>query len=327
MKTNLTWKELMETHTEKRDKMKAPALVAIVVLLHMSAVGAFVFIQGCGTTRTTAPAVEPPPPPAMPANTARTSPVRPTPTFQPPINVPTAPTGIDTAGAKSYTIRSGDSLSKIASRCGVTTREIQELNGITNPNKIRIGQKLILPPYAKVPTGTSSAPPPSTPPVTAPTGPVSASGDSYVIQKGDSLSKIAAKFGVTTAALQSLNGISNPNRIRIGQKLSIPSAGSGATTPPPPVTPETPPIELPGAPTTPEIPAAPDDGMTPAVPGTPEAPAQDEVFTYTIMEGETLETVAKNFAVFKDDILRFNNIDDPASVKPGTKIKIPPMSY
>ncbi|MCX8045748.1 MAG: LysM peptidoglycan-binding domain-containing protein [Anoxybacillus gonensis] len=46
-------------------------------------------------------------------------------------------------------------------------------------------------------------------------------GDVYVVQKGDTLSEIAAKHNTTVEVLQKLNGISNPNLIRIGQKLRV----------------------------------------------------------------------------------------------------------
>lgn len=53
-------------------------------------------------------------------------------------------------------------------------------------------------------------------------GPVADSGDVYVVQSGDVLSKIASRIGVSARALQDLNGIDNPNQIFVGQKLKIP---------------------------------------------------------------------------------------------------------
>ena len=44
----------------------------------------------------------------------------------------------------------------------------------------------------------------------------------YVAQKGDSLSRIAARFGVTIEALMAANGLANPNVVNIGQVLVIP---------------------------------------------------------------------------------------------------------
>ena len=44
----------------------------------------------------------------------------------------------------------------------------------------------------------------------------------YVAQAGDSLSRIAARFGVTTQALMAANGLANPNLVNVGQVLVIP---------------------------------------------------------------------------------------------------------
>ncbi len=66
----------------------------------------------------------------------------------------------------------------------------------------------------------------------------------YIIQKGDRLSDIAKKFGLTVAELAQANGISDPDKINYGQKLIIPKKGAFATTttlppitPPPPTAP------------------------------------------------------------------------------------------
>ncbi len=49
-------------------------------------------------------------------------------------------------------------------------------------------------------------------------------GPSYhTVEAGESLSKIAAEYGITTAALADANGITNPDRIRVGQRLVIPA--------------------------------------------------------------------------------------------------------
>jgi len=65
-------------------------------------------------------------------------------------------------------------------------------------------------------------PAPSTPGKTAPAGRPADSGTTHTIQKGETLSTIAAKYGVAAQDIQALNGIQDPSMIRIGQRLKIP---------------------------------------------------------------------------------------------------------
>lgn len=48
----------------------------------------------------------------------------------------------------------------------------------------------------------------------------------YTVKKGDTLSKIGVKYGVTVPELAKANGIINPNLIKVGQVLIIPEAGN-----------------------------------------------------------------------------------------------------
>lgn len=72
--------------------------------------------------------------------------------------------------------------------------------------------------------------PPSTEPATASPGglvatpiPVQPEPNFHVVEKGDSLEKIAKTCGTTTVELQKLNSISDPNKLRIGQKILLPA--------------------------------------------------------------------------------------------------------
>jgi N-acetylmuramoyl-L-alanine amidase len=53
---------------------------------------------------------------------------------------------------------------------------------------------------------------------------------SYVVQAGDTLSKIAGRFGVKAADIMALNGITKPDHIERGQKLKIPPPSADPTT-------------------------------------------------------------------------------------------------
>ncbi|NWF70876.1 MAG: LysM peptidoglycan-binding domain-containing protein [Chloroflexi bacterium] len=61
----------------------------------------------------------------------------------------------------------------------------------------------------------------SAPPTTVVTAPVSGA---YIVQRGDTLSRLARRFGTTVATLVSLNGIANPDLIFVGQTLRLPNA-------------------------------------------------------------------------------------------------------
>lgn len=107
-----------------------------------------------------------------------------------------------------HIVQWGENLTLVARRYGVTTTAIVQANGISNPNYIYAGQTLIIPA-----SSTSPAPPP--------TGPTS----SYVVQRGDTLSAIAYRFGATVNSIVSLNGLVNPNLIFAGQTLRVPGRG------------------------------------------------------------------------------------------------------
>ena len=51
-------------------------------------------------------------------------------------------------------------------------------------------------------------------------------GSSYVVRAGDTLSKIAANFRTSASAIAQINGLSNPNLIRVGQKLQLQGSAS-----------------------------------------------------------------------------------------------------
>ncbi len=120
-------------------------------------------------------------------------------------------------GSTIHIVQWGENLTIIARRYGVTTTAIVQANGLANPNYIYAGQSLV------IPTGSAPAPPiaPAPPP-----------GDTttYVVQSGDTLGAIAARYGTTVNDLAALNGIANPNLIYVGQVLQV----SGAGTPAPP---------------------------------------------------------------------------------------------
>ena len=110
------------------------------------------------------------------------------------------------SGATTYTVQRGDNLTEIAARFGTTVAELVRLNNISNPNLIYPGQVLII-----RESGGS---------VTPPSGMTT-----YTVQRGDTLSEIAARFGTTVSALVLANNIADRDRIYPGQVLIIPAGG------------------------------------------------------------------------------------------------------
>jgi len=124
------------------------------------------------------------------------------------------PAPVDAGGI--YVVRAGDTLNSIAARFGVSPGVLARANGISNPNRIYIGQRLVVP-------GSAA-------PVTQPAQSPTSSGGTYIVQPGDTLAKIAARYRTTVAALMAANGIRNPDLIWVGQRLRV--SGTPTTKPP-----------------------------------------------------------------------------------------------
>ena len=118
-------------------------------------------------------------------------------------------TGANTS-ASSYTVQSGENLSEIAAKFGTNWQTLAQLNNLSNPNRIYVGQVL------RLRANTT----PSTPSTPMSNGNTNMSG-TYTVKSGDSLSKIANKFGTSYQTIARLNNISNPNRIYVGQVLRV----------------------------------------------------------------------------------------------------------
>lgn len=112
-----------------------------------------------------------------------------------------------------HVVRAGDTLASIAKTYGVSASALARANGISNPDLIRVGQRLVIPRGA---SGATAAKPATR---------------SYTVRAGDTLNAIARRFGVSAASIAAANGLSNPNRIRIGMVLRIPGGSGGATGP------------------------------------------------------------------------------------------------
>ena len=115
-----------------------------------------------------------------------------------------------------HTVENGDLVSKIATKYGTTTAKIKELNPNVNIDRISIGQRIKV--KGKV---SASASQPKVEP-TKNEKPATQGGEAYhTVQNGDLVSKIAAKYGTTTAKIKELNPNINIDRISIGQRIRV----------------------------------------------------------------------------------------------------------
>jgi len=167
-----------------------------------------------------------------------------------------SPTPVPT-GDLSYTVREGDTLMSLAEAHHTTVQAIMNRNGLTDPNRILVGDTLIIPvgsgteapqtgtvqhvvkagetlsqlarTYRTTVADIAAANPGltdlqrltvgSTLTITMGTAPYQRT---HRVRSGESLASIARLYGVSIAALAQANGLSNPNRIPVGQVLIIP---------------------------------------------------------------------------------------------------------
>ncbi len=118
------------------------------------------------------------------------------------------------SGPVTHVVRWGENLTLIARRYGVSASAIAQANGLWNPNYIYAGQRLV------IPTGASP-----------PAAPAAGATTTYIVRRGDTLHLIALRFGTTVNTIASLNRLSNPNFIYVGQRLQLPGGGAPAPAP------------------------------------------------------------------------------------------------
>src|SRR6185295_3210272 len=145
-----------------------------------------------------------------------------------------------------HIVRAGDTVGNLATLYGSNIDAIIAANNLPDSALIKVGQGLVIPVHLLSPATSTPTPTPLVPATATGGGAPPPAGNIYIIQRGDTLSRIAARFNTTTATLAQLNGITNPNTIYAGQRLTIPVAGqdgSVGTAQPPPATPTPAPAE------------------------------------------------------------------------------------
>jgi LysM repeat protein len=214
---------------EQKNSNRARVRLAVFFVLSIHVIGLMALLmQGCrkpieqGTEQgtNTAPAFETTLTPAVETNVPGTNVTGMMPSEPAPLPATAAP------ATHEYTVTKGDSFYTIAKKFGVTIKAIEAANPGVEPTKLQIGQKLQIP-----------APPSAATTEAATTTPgaleMTHSGEQvYTVKSGDTLTKIATQFGTTVKTLRSQNNLET-DKIKVGQKLKIPAAGSSSVAPAP----------------------------------------------------------------------------------------------
>ncbi len=205
---------------------------------------------------------------------------------------------------------------------------------VTTPDKVSVAASEKMAPVKK------STPPPVMPDLVPDKTPVNinpapiqkATGGSYKVQSGDTLSKIAKTHGVSVSALAAANNISTSKMLKIGQPLVIPGAGAVVATHEPakkaakpaakkeakPVKKDTKEVKKEGdkdSTKTDEKAVEKTDGATVA--------STDAKDSYTVKKGDSVPLIAKKLHVKASDLRKANNLKETSKLAIGQKLTVP----
>jgi len=162
-----------------------------------------------------------------------------------------------------HVVQAGEHLTMIANRYATTPQAIASANNLVNMNLLYVGQRLTIPGGGSSPTQGNTY---------------------YVVNRGDTLTAIAARYGTTTQALVDANGLASANLIYVGQRLVIPGGGSSA----------------------------------PA----PSTPSSTTGY-YTVQVGDTVSSIAVRHGVTAWAIVNANHLANPNFIYVGQRLVIP----
>lgn len=177
-------------------------------------------------------------------------------------------------------VRPGDTLSKLSKKYGASVAEIAIYNGILNPNKIKPGplhipdnKESILAQYGR-------------------DGAARITGK-HIIDNGETLSGIAAKYGTTVDALKKANPqIKNANNIYAGGVLDVPV----------------------------------NTGANPGKQQKSQSSSTSAPTNYTVQRGDTLSGIAQRFGVSVSELAKANGITNPDHLNAGRSLGVPGTS-
>jgi membrane-bound lytic murein transglycosylase D len=189
-----------------------------------------------------------------------------------------------------YHVRKGDTLSKIASRYGLSVAELRSLNGL-QAKSVKPGQELILRGGKMTPALASSiAAADVEPPTSKAKSSGSANSKMHTVRRGETLWSIAQQYDIDAADLAGANRVKN-NAIKVGQKLRLPSSATNS------------------------------DTHNNAIRGG-KATAATQELNYTVRNGDTLKRIATQFKVDVKQLINWNNLRSADAIRPGQRLML-----
>jgi LysM repeat protein len=179
-----------------------------------------------------------------------------------------------------HTVQPGESLYRIATRYGLNFRQVGAWNQITPPYTLSVGQRLRIRPQAGYPTSTRNS---------APTASVNKS-ISHVVQPGETVSKIAKRYGYKFSDIAQWNGLQSPYQLLPGRRLRVAPYGTPTTT------------------------------------GAATRTSSRQAIYHTVAPGENLYRIGLSYGVKVPEIAAWNNLYKPYNLSVGQRLKIIPRT-
>jgi len=180
----------------------------------------------------------------------------------------------------SYTVKKGDTLWGISRRYDVSLSELLEINGMTKQSVLRPGQIISIPMSGGSEAISAGQTNQNVQGVSA-----AVSGREYIVQRGDTLSGIASRNGISVSGLKAANNFSS-DMIRVGQTLLIPDASNA-----------------------------------PAVTNQSQNKPARKGY-YRIRPGDTLTGIARSNGVTLQQLMEWNGIQNPRTIRAGQELRI-----
>ncbi len=175
----------------------------------------------------------------------------------------------------SHTVRKGETVTTLANRYGVSAALIRSANATARGKRLRVGTTLYIPMTRAIPEAM----------LREREVVVATSVRTHTVRRGETLGRIAVRYGVSQASLRALNKLSTRSTIRVGQKLAIKRVR----------------------------------GAQPARPAVANASRR----THVVTRGETVGGIAERYGVRSSALISVNGLGRRGVIRTGQRLRIP----